>query len=74
MTTLSLTQKRVLSGVAFVQLVFFISNYYFFHFLEPFDQKVLILSCVITGIYVMGFGPTVAELRDAKDKRHRSGK
>jgi hypothetical protein len=72
MAMLSLTGKRILAGIALLQLLFCVANYYAFHLFDPFDKKVLVVSGVILGIYVKWFGPTVDELRDYREKKRSS--
>lgn len=69
MAALSLIGKRILAGIALLQLLLAVPNYFVFHLFDPFDKKLLVVSGVILGIYVHYFGPSVEELRDYRERK-----
>jgi hypothetical protein len=72
MQRLSFTAKRVLSGIATAQALFFVMNFYWFHLFGEYDKKALVLSSFLLGICVLRVGPTVEELREYRAKQRNS--
>ena len=72
MSRLSLVRKRIVVGVALLQMLFFLANYYFLHLFGQLDKKIFVISGIVTGACVLFFGPTVDELRANRDKEQRS--
>jgi len=72
MGRLSFTTRRVLSGVALAQLLFFVMNFYRFHLFGEYDRKALVVSAVLAGICLLFVGPTLEEQREYRAKRRNS--
>jgi hypothetical protein len=65
-TSLSLTQKRVLAGVCLVALLFCASNYYLgWHLFGRFDKGVLAIATLLVAIWAHRYAPAlIDELRE----------
>jgi hypothetical protein len=72
---LPLNQKRVLTGVYLVALIFCASNYYLgWHLLGRFDKGILAIATLMGAICAHRYGPAlIEELREYRaNKRLRS--
>ncbi len=65
-TSLSLTQKRVLAGAYLVALIFCASNYYLgWHLFGRLDKGILAIATLVGAIFAHRYGPTlIDELRE----------
>ena len=72
MKKLSLSTQRILAGIGLALCLLCTVNYYLdFKFFGGFDKQVMVLSFVVSGLYLILLGPTIDELREYRDGKRR---